>query len=230
MKAQDREILERLLTAYVKKDARILDVGCGVGEGLGLLKGLGYHNAAGVDISEEMVNTASEGGAEAYTLKQLAGMDAEFDMMLFSHVIEHIEYRDLQAFLESYFARLKSGGKVIILSPVLYDAFFNDIDHIKPYYPAGIVNLFSARRVSRQYGSEYRLKLMDIYFRTSSLQPYNMRSRYLDDSGNRLLFKANTLFFELLRKLSFNLLSRKTGYGALFEVSKRTGREQVSKK
>lgn len=220
MKAQDRKILKRLLTAHIKRDARILDVGCGVGEGIGFLRGLGYLNVAGVDISEAMVNATAATGAEAYTLEQFASQDSGFDLILFSHVLEHIEYKDLQGFLESYFRRLNNGGKVIMLSPVLYDAFFNDIDHIKPYYPAGIMNLFSTGRISRQYGSSYRLKLIDVYFRTSSLQPYNMRSRYLDDGKSRLIFRLNALFFELLRKLSFNVLSKTTGYGALFEVSK----------
>ncbi len=181
-------------------------------------KELGYQNIIGVDISDEMVRLAKNKNHEVYHINQFFELEGKFDLIIFSHVLEHIEYKYLQKTLELYFERLNDIGKVIILSPVMYDAFFCDVDHIKPYYPIGLINLFSSREISKQYKSQFRLKLMDIYFRKQSLQPYNMRARYINDIKNKCIWKLCTKFFNLIKFLSFNLFSKTTGYCAIFEV------------
>ncbi|MDO4574640.1 MAG: class I SAM-dependent methyltransferase [Planctomycetia bacterium] len=49
------EFPESLLESFVPKEAAILDVGCGYGRTLGMLKRRGYRNLQGVDFSEKMV-------------------------------------------------------------------------------------------------------------------------------------------------------------------------------
>lgn len=219
MKDQDRVYLRRLLSKYIASSARVLDVGCGLGNNILLLKEYGYENVVGVDISSEMIAYAKSKDCEAYTLNEFSELKGEYDLILFSHVLEHLEYRDLQTTMEFYFSKLRKDGKFIVLSPVLYDAFFCDVDHVKPYYPIGLLNLFSRNNISRQYTSKYIIKLLDIHFRRATLLPYCLRSRYVNTLPNRLTFAFLSNLFEILRVLSLNLFSKTTGYCAIFEVN-----------
>lgn len=217
MKDQDRLILSKLLKP-VSREAAVLDVGCGIGTTLEFLQSQGFRNQVGVDISPEMVRLTRAKAFEAYAPPDFRGIRNRFDLLLFSHVLEHLEYREIQSTLEFYFQRLNTGGRIIVLTPLLYDAFYNDVDHCKPYYPWALLNLFSDRTIARQYASPYRLRLIDIHFRTASLQPFHSRGRYLSDPPSARAFQISALFFRALQVLSGNLLSKKTGYGALFAV------------
>jgi SAM-dependent methyltransferase len=217
VKDQDRLILSRLLKT-VSREAAVLDVGCGIGTTLEFLQSQGFQKIVGVDISPEMVRITRDKDFQAFTTTEFREIPNRFDLLLFSHVLEHLEYREIQSTLEFYFQRLNPGGRMIVLTPLLYDAFYNDVDHCKPYYPWALINLFSDRTIARQYSSPYRLRLSDIHFRTASLQPFHSRGRYLTDPPSARAFQISALFFRALQVLSGNLLSKKTGYGALFAV------------
>lgn len=225
MKDQDRLILSKLLKP-VSREAAVLDVGCGIGTTLEFLQSQGFRKTVGVDISEEMVRVTRAKAFQTYAVTAFGETSYRFDLMLFSHVLEHLEFREVQSTLEFYFDRLNPGGQILVLTPLLHDAFHNDVDHVKPYYPWALINLFSDRTISKQYASPYRLRLIDIYFRTASLQPFHLRGRYLTDRKSSRAFKASAFFFQALQVLSGNLLSKKTGYGARFAVEHPT-RETV---
>ena len=194
----------------------ILDVGCGIGENLSLLKENGYKSVIGADISPDMVKISRSSGHETYLAGQVPKKD--FDVLLFSHVIEHFGYPDIVDFLEEYFSMAKKKAKVIIITPTLYDAFFNDVDHIKPYYPDGLIMLFSENQISRQYSSAFSLTLMDIFYRRVPLIPYNIRIRHLERFTNRLAFRVIVYVMSILKWLSFGLVAKATGYAAIFEL------------
>jgi ubiquinone/menaquinone biosynthesis C-methylase UbiE len=214
----------KLLLGMLKKnadyDSKILDIGCGVGENLSLLRSAGYKNIVGVDISEEMLNIASKNGHNVSLPEALLVDKNLFDVLLFSHVLEHIEFKDLQNFLESYFKLCKSDGRILICMPLLYDGFFNDVDHYKTYYPKGLCSLFSSSQISRQYRSEFTLKLVDLRYLRASLVPYHIRSRHIRSVLNYINLVLITFFFFIIRMLSFGLLSKVTSYVAIFSLEK----------
>lgn len=219
MNAKDRKILRKLMSGRVPNTARILDVGCGLGQGMRFLHALGYRHVVGVDISPDMVEKARASGLEAYGIGDVAGKDLKFDLVVFSHVLEHVEHGDLQALLERYFAMLDRGnGSMIVLSPVLYHGFFDDIDHVAPCYPLALLKLFSGAAMSRQYASPYRIALTNVYFRREPLVPFFMRSRYFEDMPSRVFYKTARALCAFLNVVSLGALSRVTGYGALFTV------------
>lgn len=224
MNACDRASLTALFVKCVDKSSRILDVGCGIGENMNLLKEIGFANVVGVDVCGDMVDESRRSGHLAFLVEDLREND--FDVILMSHVIEHVGYPEIVRFLEYYFARAKSNAIVVIITPVFYNAFFNDIDHIKPYFPDGLMMLFSARAISRQYKSDYSLTLEEIRFRRSPLTPYHLKCRYSRGLAGRLLFRSICVLFAVLRLLSLDLLSRVTGYAAIFRLG-RNGRKPI---
>jgi SAM-dependent methyltransferase len=94
---------------------RVLDVGCGIGRCLGFLEGRGV----GVDPNEAAVATARDRGFEAYTPEELdarADLD-DFDTLLCSHVLEHLDRSTAIELLSTWLARLRPGGRVVLICP-----------------------------------------------------------------------------------------------------------------
>ena len=174
-------------------------------------------NVVGVDISREMVDLSTNRGQTAFLVEDLE--IENFDVLLFSHVIEHVGYPDIKEFFEHYFRISNSNALVIIITPILYNAFFNDADHIKPYYPDGLMTLFSKRNVSRQYSSEFQLSLKDIYYRRVAITPYNVRLRFSRNIAMKGLYRLVCLVGMALKIVSVGAIAKVTGYGAIFELT-----------
>ena len=139
-------IRERLATylPYFQGASDVLDVGCGRGEFLDLLKERGI-TARGIDINHEMVEEcrargldASEADAAAY-LSSLP--DASLGGVFAAQVVEHLEPSYLLRFLELAFHKLRPGGRIVLetLNPACWVAFFDsyirDITHRWPLHP-----------------------------------------------------------------------------------------------
>ncbi len=92
-----------LTSTFCASHEPVLDVGCGRGELLDLLREEGIE-ALGVDIDEGMVERSREKGhsveladAVDYLERQ---PDEKFGAIVAIHVIEHLPYEDLLRFLE----------------------------------------------------------------------------------------------------------------------------------
>jgi|TARA_B110000259_G_scaffold178988_1_gene217941 SAM-dependent methyltransferase len=211
----DKKNLKKFLLKE-KKNIKILDVGCGNGENLELIKSWGYLNIYGTDIAPQMVEECKLKNLNVVLDTDLASNN--FDLILFSHVIEHIDYPDIIDFFEHFFSKIKKNGKVIIITPCLYNGFYNDIDHIKPYYPNGLLNCFSEKKMSRSYFSKFNLQLLDIYFRKEVIAAFDIRSGYINKLPNKLIVKFRRMALKLLNFILLGTISKTTGYAALFSV------------
>jgi SAM-dependent methyltransferase len=114
-----RQILRQALTR--KKNARILDIGCGTGETMSFLeRWLVDPSVYGVDNSQQATAFARARGHENVTLIDALTLPFEehfFDNVLLLDVMEHIE-DDLALLVEA--SRVThSGGKIIITVPAL---------------------------------------------------------------------------------------------------------------
>jgi len=117
-----RERLEaaRLLrsTQGLPADARILDVGCGDGFHLNLLRrfGLPSWNLIGVDVDERAVAAARAQGLAVVqgTVEEAALESGSFDLVLLIATIEHVA--DPPSVLSATRRLLKPGGKVLIVT------------------------------------------------------------------------------------------------------------------
>ena len=109
--------------------ARVLDVGCGVGQVAARLQRAGYE-AYGVDVSEPNVKRAMEACSrcQLYDGKKLPFPDGHFASAGAFNVLEHVEQPE--AFISELVRVVVPGGKVLISSP----NFFRVIG-FKDYHP-----------------------------------------------------------------------------------------------
>jgi SAM-dependent methyltransferase len=108
--------INMLLVRY--KDPRILDVGCGTGYNLNLLKNIGCSEPVGLDISLDALNYC-----HSRNLTQLICGDSvylpfkhgSFDVILALDLIEHLD-DDLRA-LSEFHRLLSVNGKLVLFTP-----------------------------------------------------------------------------------------------------------------
>ena len=140
------EEIRRRQRPYVEdfRDAApVLDVGCGRGELLALLREHGI-DARGVDANADMVAYARGEGLDveqADLLAQLEGLeDGSLGGVFAGQVVEHLPPPVLLRFLELAHAKLRPGGLLVAetinpLSPLALRNYFADLTHAQPLVP-----------------------------------------------------------------------------------------------
>ena len=149
------EIRDRA-AAYVNDFAGasdVLDVGCGRGEFLDLLRERGI-SARGVDLNEEMAALCRERGLQATAgdaLTYLTSLpDESLGGLFAAQVVEHLEPEYLMRLLETAYHKLRPGSTIILetINPACWYAFFSsyirDITHIRPLHPETLQYLVTA--------------------------------------------------------------------------------------
>lgn len=66
----------------------------------------------------------------------------EYDIVNCSHLIEHFGYPAVTQLLDKLVSWTKNRGILIIVTPLMSEIFYNDIDHVRPYPPTAIMNYF----------------------------------------------------------------------------------------
>ena len=122
----------------------VLDVGCGRGEFLELLRDAGIP-ARGVDLNTEMVERCLAKGLDVTSGDALAYLaelpDASLGGIIACQVVEHLQPDDLLRFIELAARRLRPGGVIVLetINPASWIAFFEsyirDLTHVRPVHP-----------------------------------------------------------------------------------------------
>ena len=123
---------------------KVLDLGCGRGEALGVFADSGI-GASGVDASDEMVRLCREQGFEALQadlLADLAGRQADsLDGVVSFHVIEHFSLTAVDRLVKLAWRALEPGGVLILETPnplsltMAANLFWRDPTHVRPVHP-----------------------------------------------------------------------------------------------
>jgi SAM-dependent methyltransferase len=142
-----RDEIRARLAEYVPRFAgksAVLDIGCGRGEFLDLLRAAGV-GARGVDVNQAMVETARSRGLDAVegdALSFVRGLpDASLDGVFSAQVVEHLDPSYLMALLEALFHKLRPGGVIALetINPACWVAFFEsyirDVTHVRALHP-----------------------------------------------------------------------------------------------
>lgn len=154
-RGSEDEIRSRLAdyVPYFAGTSDVLDVGCGRGEFLDLLKQAGI-SGRGLDLNPEMVEVCKARGLDATTgdaVSYLMGLpDESLGGLLAIQVVEHLEPGYLQKFLQTAFYKLRPGAVMVLetINPACWVAFFEsyirDLTHVRPIHPETLQYLLHA--------------------------------------------------------------------------------------
>jgi SAM-dependent methyltransferase len=203
----EEEIRERI-SAYLpwlgKVPGPVLDVGCGRGEALALLRDHGIQ-ARGIDSSARMVALCRERGLEAEEGDAFAVLAAlpegSLGGVVSFHVIEHLPAASLDRLVRLAFRALKPGGVLILETPnplsmlVAARSFWLDPTHVRPVHPESLKLMYELagfdpveRLDLRPYPDSERLPEID-------LAQLPEEQRVLADRVNRLRDRLDELLF-----------------------------------
>jgi SAM-dependent methyltransferase len=175
------DAIQERLRAYVPifaGRAEVLDVGCGRGEFLAVLKDAGI-SARGVDANGEMVAVARERGLEATHADALAHLaslpDASLGGIIATQVVEHLNPPYLMRLLATMAQKLQPGAPIVVetINTACWLAFFSsyirDLTHVRPIHPETLQYLLRAsgfERVDIRYSApvpdQVKMKTVDL--------------------------------------------------------------------
>jgi O-antigen chain-terminating methyltransferase len=151
----------RFYLAYLDREnitSNILDVGCGRGEWLELLKENGF-SALGVDANQFVVEQCQGIGIDAIHadifdhFRQIP--DQSLNAITAFHVIEHLEFRQLVEFIDQGIRSLRPGGMLLLETPnpenviVATRNFHLDPSHVRPLPRELVEFLLQARGLGK---------------------------------------------------------------------------------
>lgn len=154
-RGSEAEIRARLAdyVPYFAGAADVLDIGCGRGEFLDLLRQRGI-SARGLDVNPEMVEVCRSRGLQAVhgdALSYLHGLsDESLGGLIAVQVVEHLDANYLTAMLQAAFHKLRPGARIILetINPACWVAFFEsyirDLTHVRPVHPETLQYLLLA--------------------------------------------------------------------------------------
>lgn len=154
---------EELLARYVdlanqfKNCSPVLDIGCGRGEFLELLKDLNVQ-ARGIDLDSELVTQAKSQGLDVIQgdgLEELKSVsDNSLGGIVTIQVVEHLSKQQVLDLVSLSYDKLRVGGKIMIetVNPqslyVYAHAFYLDPTHAQPVHPSYLSFLFTEMKFS----------------------------------------------------------------------------------
>ncbi|MFO0725590.1 MAG: class I SAM-dependent methyltransferase [Myxococcota bacterium] len=106
------------------RTARIIDVGCGAGVLLRFVKSKGYTNVVGWELSKDQVEACHRAGLTEVrkvddTRLELLAAPKQFDMVLMTDVLEHVQKPEILPLLEAIRGSLAPGGIAVFRVPNL---------------------------------------------------------------------------------------------------------------
>jgi SAM-dependent methyltransferase len=141
------ELLWSTLTSLGSVEGRVLEVGCGIGTITSLiLAEPAVTSVHGIDLdpayvdralahcSDERLTACASSLEEFDSETQSAAVDASFDRIVCSNVLEHIE--DDVAAMQDFARLLRPGGKVLLLVPAhpwLFSSLDENLSHFRRY-------------------------------------------------------------------------------------------------
>jgi len=132
------------------KDARVLDLGCGVGYFLYALKKMRYTHIEGIDISSQQVNAAKKQNlpvTHADLFDFLAEKKEHYDAIIATDLLEHLHKDQLLRLADQCHTALKTNGRLICSVPNANSPFegrlrYKDLTHELSFTEETLSELF----------------------------------------------------------------------------------------
>ena len=150
-----RKLFATLLPA--RKDAAILDVGCGYGEFVHFLQSQGFTDVTGIDLNETQVRSGRSLGVSnlrcAEAREFLASSPDCFDFISALDVLEHVPKPETLELLDLVCRALKPGGRFLCQVPNLAafyaPLFYMDFSHETPYTASSLKQVLELANFAR---------------------------------------------------------------------------------
>lgn len=224
---EDVPVLDYISKIYKNGRFSLLEVGSGECRFVKKLSLL-FPNAeiSCIEINPDLAKIAKDSGFEVINDNVLnVKPEKEYDIVHCSHVIEHFGYPQVAQLLDFLVASTKIGCAIILRSPLMYDKFYYDLDHIRPYPPRAIERYFSAPQTQKVGGAV--IEVEKLWYRTSPWQinpiaDWNLlySVKFLRAFLNKLIGWTNRLFFyswDMFRHPS----TKPNGYVMIFRIDKK---------
>lgn len=133
---------QEMYLEYFKDKKNVLDIGCGRGEFLALMKDNGI-NAKGVDIYAPYADYCNMKGLDAVQGDGVAYLSEQSDVdgIFVGQVVEHLKTSEIIRLCNTAYEKLSDGGCIVIETPnptslaIYTNAFYIDPSHVKPVHP-----------------------------------------------------------------------------------------------
>lgn len=152
----DRDLIKKRQQQYLKYFegcSSVLDLGCGRGEFLELLKERGI-GGYGVDIEPDAISYCLDSGLkaiEAEAIEHLSSLEDEsLDGVFISQVVEHLTPPEIIKLIGLLHKKIKPGFYVVVETPnpqcllIFASFFYADLSHVQPVHPETMKFLLSS--------------------------------------------------------------------------------------
>jgi 2-polyprenyl-3-methyl-5-hydroxy-6-metoxy-1,4-benzoquinol methylase len=155
MFADRRRYIEPVIHRHfaLDKDTPILDLGCGHGAFVHVLRQNGFTSVSGVDVSEEQVALAHQLGIDGISQGELLGYlqrtkSDSVGVTLLWDIVEHLTRDEAFVVLDEVFRVLRPGGKCLIHVPNAEGIFgmrvrYGDLTHEQCFTPTSAKQLLN---------------------------------------------------------------------------------------
>jgi len=142
-----REEIKKRQSAFIQyfdKSGNVLDIGCGRGEFLELLKERGIC-ARGIDVNKDMVDYCKSRGLDVEMVDAVTYLEKieekSLDGVFVDQVVEHLQSDYLVKMLGLCYKKLKYGHFIVVetVNPISFYSlanFYMDLTHVRPVHPA----------------------------------------------------------------------------------------------
>lgn len=187
----------------------VVDVGCGRGEFLDLLREAGV-TARGIDVNHDMVERSRARGFEVVEGDGLSFLSAaapeSLGGLIAIQVVEHLQPDYLLRLLSAAADALRSGAPIVLetINPACWSAFFDsyvrDLTHVRPVHPDTLKFLVTAAgfadaevRWRSPYPEGGKLERMPAVLREAARTDHTLKP--IVDTVDRNVDRLNGLFF-----------------------------------
>ena len=206
-----------LARPYISDSSVVLDIGPGRGD---FADHFGRRDFFMLEGNPESAAFLQEKHSNVHLgmLPKLPFENATFDVIHCSHVVEHLQPQIFYETLEEIDRCLKPGGTMIISAPMMWEGFYNDLSHVRPYNPSVYKKYLCTKSESALtrtgISSDYTVEKIQYRFR------YANPLSYYD--GENVLGRITAVPIKLLSKMGVRQLE-KTGYTIILRKSANSG-------
>lgn len=210
-----RAVFFNIAKSYICDDSKVLDIGAGEGD---FIEHCNRTDFFLYDGNSESVEKLKQKYPNCYQgkLPNLPFENNTFDLIHCSHVVEHLEPQAFYDSLKEMDKCLKKNGYLVISAPLMWENFYDDLSHVKPYNPNIFLKYLTKTNdtnLTRPKISE-SYKLVELKFRYREI----FYTDFLTASERKMFARLILKIFSLFYRCGIHSY-QKTGYTIVLQKS-----------